>query len=163
EGAAMLILDNDNFSLVHFPAIFKQEAAFLFGNLRDGPEESLRQLDYVRAKVVFLETRLLGAYHDALRRRGCTVVAMDREPGLPGDVLGFWDLVDSASDADNEVELEVREHIALLRFTSGTTGAGKCAMYAPDHIFALRDSFYIQPDLSFDQAARYLALTPLSH
>ena len=26
---AMLILDNDNFSLVHMPAIFKQEAAFV--------------------------------------------------------------------------------------------------------------------------------------
>ena len=41
---AMAILDNDNFSLVHSPAIFKQEAAFLFSNLRDGPEENLRPI-----------------------------------------------------------------------------------------------------------------------
>ena len=31
---AMLLLDNDSLSLVHFPAIFKQEATFLLGNLR---------------------------------------------------------------------------------------------------------------------------------
>jgi acyl-CoA synthetase (AMP-forming)/AMP-acid ligase II len=51
----------------------------------------------------------------------------------------------------------------VLRFTSGTTGQGKCAMYAPDHFFALRDGFYIHPDFGFDETARYLALTPLSH
>jgi acyl-CoA synthetase (AMP-forming)/AMP-acid ligase II len=160
---AMLLLDNDNFSLFHFPAIFKQEAAFLFGNLRDGPQENMRQLDHVRAKVAFIESRLLDPYHSLLQRRGCTVVAMDREPGLPPDVLCFWDLIEAASDADNDVELDVREHIAALRFTSGTTGAGKCGMYAPDHFFAMRDSFYIQPDLGFDDTTRYLALTPLSH
>src|SRR5215510_15152636 len=59
---AMLLLDNDNFSLVHMPAIFKQKAAFVFGNLRDGPEESARQIDYVKPKAVFIETRLLDAY-----------------------------------------------------------------------------------------------------
>jgi fatty-acyl-CoA synthase len=160
---AMLLLDNDNFSLVHFPAIFKQEAAFLFGNLRDGVEESLRQLDYVQAKAVFIETRLLAPYHSLLQRRGCTIVAMDPAPALPPDVLSFWDLVGAASDADNDVELDAREHVAVLRFTSGTTGAGKCAMYAPDHFFALRDSLYIQPDCAFDDTTRALALTPLSH
>ena len=160
---AMAILDNDNFSLVHFPAIFKQEAAFLFGNLRDGPEENLRQIDYVGAKAVFIETRMLGAYHGLLQRRGATIVAMDREPDRPADVACFWDLVEAASDADNDVELDTREHVAVLRFTSGTTGIGKCAMYAPDHFFALRDSFCIQPNLDFDDATRYLALTPLSH
>src|SRR6516164_9066000 len=122
---AMAILDNDNFSLVHFPAIFKQEAAFLFGNLRDGPEENLRQIDYVGAKAVFIETRMLGGYHDLLQRRGATIVAMDREPDRPADVACFWDLVEAASDADNDVELDTREHVAVLRFTSGTTGIGK--------------------------------------
>ena len=87
---AMLLLDNDNFSLVHFPAIFKQEAAFLFGNLRDGPAESTRQLDHVQAKVAFIETRLLDPYHSLLQRRGCTIIAMDRAPDLPPDVLSFW-------------------------------------------------------------------------
>jgi acyl-CoA synthetase (AMP-forming)/AMP-acid ligase II len=160
---AMLMLDNDNFSLVHFPAIFKQEAAFVFGNLRDGPEESMRQIDYVNAKAAFIETRMLDAHYDLLSARGCAIVAMDREPGLPNDVLCFWDLVETASDADNDVEIDVREHIAVLRFTSGTTGPGKCAMYVPDQLFACRDSFYIDPDFGFDETTRYLALAPLSH
>jgi fatty-acyl-CoA synthase len=160
---ALLVLDNDNFSLVHFPAIYKQEATFLFGNLRDSPEENARQIDYVKPKVVFVETRMLSAYHDLLQSRGCTIVVMDPEPSLPYGVNCFWDLVEAASDADNEVELDVREHIAVLRFTSGTTGRGKCAMYAPDHFFACRDSFYIHPDFGFDETTRYLALTPLSH
>jgi acyl-CoA synthetase (AMP-forming)/AMP-acid ligase II len=160
---AMLILDNDNFSLVHMPAIFKQEAAFVFGNLRDGPEESARQIDYIKAKAVFIETRLLETYCDRLKSRGCTIVAMDREPGLPDGVLCFWDLVEAASEADNDVELDVHEHIARLHFTSGTTGQGKCGMYTPDRFFACNDSFYVHPDFGFDEATRYLALAPLSH
>jgi hypothetical protein len=36
-------------------------------------------------------------------------------------------LVEAVSDADNNVELDVRQHIAVLRFTSGY---GNCAMYA---------------------------------
>jgi hypothetical protein len=108
--------DNDNFSLVHLPAIFKQEAAFVFGNLRDGPEESARQIDYVGAKAVFIETRMLAAYRDLSKSRSCTIVAMDREPGLPDDILCFWDLVEAASDADNDVELDLREHIVRLHF-----------------------------------------------
>jgi fatty-acyl-CoA synthase len=160
---AMLILDNDNFSLVHFPAIFKQEAAFVFGNLRDGPEESARQMDYVKPKAVFIEARLLGGYGELLRSRGCTIVAMDREPAPPEGVRCFWDLVEAASDSDNEIELDARAHIAVLRFTSGTTGHGKCAMYAPDHFLACRDSHYIHPDFAFDETTRYLALAPLSH
>ncbi len=160
---AMRLLDNDNLALLHLPAIFKQEAAFASGNLRDGVEESLRQIDYVGAKAVFLETRLVEAYRSLLQRRGCTIVAMDRDPDLPPDVLSFWDLLESASDADNDVEIDAREHIAALRFTSGTTALGKCAMFAPDHFFAMRDSFYIHPDFGFDGATRYLALTPLSH
>jgi hypothetical protein len=39
-------------------------------------------------------------------------------------------LVEAVSDADNDVELDVRQHIAVLRFTSGTSGYGNCAMYA---------------------------------
>jgi acyl-CoA synthetase (AMP-forming)/AMP-acid ligase II len=62
-----LILDNDNLSLLHFPVVYKQDAAFIFGNLRDGPEESIRQIDYVRPKVVFIETRLIDAYYDSLK------------------------------------------------------------------------------------------------
>ena len=51
----------------------------------------------------------------------------------------------------------------MLRFTGGTTGRGKCAMYTMDNWAGLRDSAYIQPDFEFNEQTRYLALTPLSH
>ena len=54
----LLILENDNLSLLHFPAIFKQEATFVFSNLRDSPEEQARQIDHVRPKIEFIEKRL---------------------------------------------------------------------------------------------------------
>jgi acyl-CoA synthetase (AMP-forming)/AMP-acid ligase II len=160
---ALLILDNDNLSLLHFPAIFKQEASFAFSNLRDGPEEHAWQVRHLNPKAVFLETRMLGTYHDMLKRHGCTIVVMDRDGALPPDVHCFWDLVEAASDADNDVELDDREHIAVLRFTGGTTGRGKCAMYAMDQFLALRDSLYTQSDSDYSEMTRYLAFTPLSH
>src|SRR6185369_15410748 len=144
----------------HFPAIFKQEATFLLGNLRDGKAEHVRQIEQMRPPVVFIETRLLAEYHDLLRQCGCTIVAMDRDGTLPAGVHCFWDLTEAASDADNDVALDVHRHIALLRLTSGTTGHGKVAQYAMDHLFALRDSAYVQPDFAFNESTRYLALTP---
>ena len=98
-----------------------------------------------------------------LRDDGCAIVVMDREPGLPADVHCFWDLVEAASDADNDVELDTQADVPVLRFTGGTTGRGKCAMYTIDNWAALRDSAYIQPDFDFNESTRYLALTPLSH
>ena len=159
----LLILENDNLSLLHFPAIYKQEATFVFSNLRDSPEEQARQIDHVKPKLVFIETRLVASYRDMLAGRGCRVVAMDRSPDLPGDVACFWDLVEAASDADNDVELDVHDHTAILRFTGGTTALGKCAMYSIDHFMAMRDSFYLITDMAYDEDTKYLAFTPMSH
>ena len=55
-------------------------------------------------------------------RRAVRIVAMDREPGLPADVHCFWDLVEAASDGDNDVELDTQQDVPVLRFTGGTTG-----------------------------------------
>jgi fatty-acyl-CoA synthase len=159
----LLILENDNLSLLHFPAIYKQAATFVFSNLRDSPEEQARQIDHVKPKLVFIETRMVAQYRDMLAGRGCKVVAMDRSPDLPHEVACFWDLVEAASDADNDVELDMHEHTAILRFTGGTTALGKCAMYSIDHFMAMRDSFYLITDLAYDEDTKYLAFTPMSH
>ncbi len=159
----LLILENDNLSLLHFPTIYKQEATFIFSNLRDSPEEHARQIDHCQPKVVFIETRLVAQYHDLLTSRGCRIVAMDPSADLPASVPCFWDLIGKASDDDNDTELDVHEHLAILRFTGGTTALGKCAMYSIDHFLAMRDSFYITPDLGYDEDTRYLAFTPMSH
>lgn len=160
---ALLILENDNLSLLHVPAIFKQEATFALSNLRDGPEEHAWQVDYLKPKAVFVETRMLATYHGMLTSRGCSVIAMDRCGTLPPDVRCFWDLVEAAPDSNNDVELDDRDHVVALRFTGGTTGRGKCAMYAMEHFFACRDSTYAHPDFELDETTSNLALTPLSH
>ena len=139
----MLILDNDNLSLMAFPAVFKQYGTVVNTNLRDPVEEHARQLEQVKPKVVFIETRLLDAYYAMLRDAGCTIVVMDALETPRAGVHCFWDLVDAASDQDNDVELDTDEHVFMLRFTGGTTGNGKCAMYSVDNMLACRDGGFI--------------------
>lgn len=162
----MLILENDNLSLMMFPSTFKQEGTVVMTNLRDPLEEHSRQIDLVKPKVVFLETRLLDSYYGMLRHRGCEIVVMDpptaEQASLPG-VHSFWSLVDAASDLDNDVSLDTDQHICMLRFTGGTTGKGKCAMYSIDNWMACRDAAFINTDLGLNSATRLLHVSPLSH
>ena len=159
----MLILENDNLSLMLFPTVFKQEGTVVMTNLRDPIEEHTRQFDLVKPKVVFIETRLLETYSAMLKSKGCIVVAMDPSPTFYPGVLSFWDLVNAASELDNDVELDTDEHIFMMRFTGGTTGKGKCAMYSVDNILACRDGGFINVDLAFNGSTRLLHVTPLSH
>ena len=159
----LLILDNDNLSLMMFPTVLKQEATVAMTNLRDPLDEHARQVRQVEPKVVFLETRLLDTYYDTLRGLGCEIVVMDAPDAPRPGVHAFWDLVGRASEADNDVELDTTEHIFMLRFTGGTTGKSKCAMYAPDNILAARDGGFINTDLAFNARTRLLHVAPLSH
>ena len=162
----MLILENDNLSLMLFPTVFKQEGTVVMTNLRDPLEEHARQLELVKPKVVFLETRLLDSYYDMLRAAGCEIVIMD--PGTDAQVKRdgvhcFGDFVDAASECDNDVELDTGNHIFMLRFTGGTTGKGKCAMYSIDNILACRDGAFINTELEFNHTTRLVHVAPLSH
>jgi len=159
----MLILDNDNMSLMHFVSSWKQEATPVYTNFRDSLEEHSWQVDLVKPKVVFLESALVGKYHSVLRERGCTIVAMDPLAEPKDGVLDFWSLVNDASPEENDCELDVHEHLALLRFTGGTTGRGKCAMYSIDSLLACRDGMLIHPDLEMNEQAKFLHFAPLSH
>lgn len=162
----MLILENDNLSLMMFPTTFKQAGTVVLTNLRDPQEEHARQMDLVKPKVAFIETRLLESYYAMLRERGCDIVVMDtptpEQAALPGVHL-FWSLVDAASDADNTVELDTGEEVVMLRFTGGTTDKGKCAMYCVDNLMATRDSGFINNDFAFTAATRLLHVSPISH
>ncbi|MES2129053.1 MAG: AMP-binding protein [Pseudomonadota bacterium] len=161
----MLILENDNLSLMMFPAVLKQEGTVALTNLRDPMEEHERQLLQVMPKVVFIETGLLDAYYGMLREHGCEIVVMDWQDGAtlrPG-VHAFWDIVNAASDADTGVELDTAEHVFMLRFTGGTTGKSKCAMYCIDNITAARDGGFINTDMAFSSKTRLLHVAPLSH
>ncbi len=159
----LLILENDNLSLLHFPTFFKQEGTVAFGNYRDPMEEHERQIALLKPKVVFLESEKVEPYYEMLRRHDCTIVTMDPPRVTPDGVLSFWDLIDGASDADNDVELDIHNHVVTLRFTGGTTGRGKCAMYTIDNLLGSRDSAYVHRDFELDVGTRFLHFAPLSH
>ncbi|AOY94452.1 long-chain fatty acid--CoA ligase [Cupriavidus sp. USMAA2-4] len=162
----LLILENDNLSLMMLPTVLKQEGTVVMTNLRDAPEEHARQIELVKPKVVFIETRLLDGYYDMLRAAGCEIVIMDDltpEQAVRPGVRAFWHLVDAASELDADVELDDDEHICMLRFTGGTTGQGKCAMYSIDNLMACCDGGFRNPDFGFNDRTRMLHVAPLSH
>jgi len=162
---ALAIADNDNLTLLHFPTVFKQEATIAFTNSRESLTEHILQVDFVQPRVVFLENRLLATYYQALVERNCTIVSMDPlgAQERPRDVLSFWELVEAADDANPGVELDVHNHIAVMRFTGGTTGKGKCAQYCIDHFMATRDAALACRDFAVGVDARFLLNTPISH
>ncbi|MDM4764774.1 AMP-binding protein [Pelomonas sp. SE-A7] len=157
------IVENDNLALLHFPTFFKQEATAVFTNYRESMDEHRWQLDLVKPRLVFIELALLERYAPMLRERGITIVVMDPPPQAQEGVLYFWDLVERASAEDNEVEIDVHDNTRLLRFTGGTTGRGKCAMYSFDNLMGTRDASYIERDFGYDESTRCLHIAPLSH
>jgi len=162
----LLILENDNLSLMMLPTVLKQEGTVVMTNLRDPLEEHARQVELLKPKVVFIETSLLDGYYAMLRAACCEIVVMDdltpEQATRPG-VRGFWSLVDAASELDADVELDDDEHIFMLRFTGGTTGQGKCAMYSIANMMAGRDGALGNPDLGFNCQTRTLHVAPISH
>ncbi len=159
----LLILENDNISLLHLATIFKGEAAAAFTNFRDSVAEHTWQIDWIEPKVVFLEVGLLDRYYDLLRQRGIDIVCMDPPPAPREGLHYFWDLLDGVSDALPQVEHDVMKDILLYRFTGGTTGKGKCAEYTVDNWLGCRDSFYAITHQLFLPETRNLQFAPLSH
>jgi acyl-CoA synthetase (AMP-forming)/AMP-acid ligase II len=159
----LLILENDNLSLMMGPTVLKQEGTVVLTNLRDSVEEHRWQVELVKPRVVFLENRLLDGYYEWLRTLGCEIVVMDPLIDLREGVHVFWDLVAAVPDADTGAELDTLEHTFMLRFTGGTTGRGKCAMYSIDNVLACRDGTLANPALNFDERTRLLHVAPLSH
>ena len=51
----------------------------------------------------------------------------------------------------------------MLRFTGGTTGRGKCAMYRIDNALACSDGAMSNPELAFTARTRIVHVAPLSH
>lgn len=159
----LLILENDNLSLMLMPTVLKQKGTVALTNLRDAIDEHRWQIETVKPRVVFIENRLLDTYYDMLRQYGCEIVVMDPLDAPRPGVHTFWSLVEAATDAERDTELDTLEHVCMLRFTGGTTGRGKCAMYSIDNILAARDGVLSDPALGFDAHTRLLHVAPLSH
>ena len=88
---------------------------------------------------------------------------MDKPEQVMEGVHSFWDLVESASDAEVDVEYDFDNHIFLYRFTGGTTGDPKCAMYTLNNGLAVTNQFYAQEDNFVKRGARFLHMAPISH
>jgi acyl-CoA synthetase (AMP-forming)/AMP-acid ligase II len=110
-----------------------------------------------------VEAALLDTHYEMLRNRQVTIVSMDKPAReLPG-VHYFWDLLKGVSDANPNVVHDDREDLLILRFTGGTTGVGKCAMYSIDNWLMCRDSYIALPDPVWSPETRMLHLAPISH
>ena len=126
------LLENDNLSFFH-PWLFKSAATAVWLDLRASREEQLLQIDHVRPRLIFMETADLELYLEPLQERGIPVVCMDQGAEQPPGVHFFWDLLEEmpSSDPDEEYEgMDVERHIAVLKFTGGTTGKPRCVTYS---------------------------------
>ncbi|MBV1882199.1 MAG: AMP-binding protein [Pseudomonadales bacterium] len=157
------ILDNDNMGLLHLPTILKGDATAAFTNFRDSLDEHTWQVDCAKPKVAFIENSLIESHYTMLRERDVAIVCMDPIEEPKEGLYCFWSLVNAASKANPNIEIDDRDHNVLIRFTGGTTGKGKPAMYSADNWMAIRDSFYALPDKVWKSHTRMLHIAPVSH
>ena len=159
------LLENDNMGLFHLWMAKAMPTALWLGIL-DSKRDHLAQLDWVGAKLVFMETRLVEEYYQDLRERGISVVAMDRPEHTPEGVYYFWDLVERASAEEPDHEFaydDPARHVAVLRYTGGTTGRPKCTMYSIANMYSagLNPIHYTEL-FPFDRPKAILS-TPITH
>ena len=151
------ILDNDNMALFHFPTIFKSHFTGAFTNSRDAIAEHEWQIEYSKPKVVFIENMHLATHLEMLIGHGIKVVCMDPIPSeFEGNdnLFYLWDLLAQVSDENPNMEIDDREHQSIIRFTGGTTGKGKPAVYCADNWLGLRDTLYALDEACFDTNTR---------
>ena len=126
------ILENDNMGFFH-PWMLKSPAAAAWIDIREPLAEKLKQIDHVQPRLVFAEADALPHLYAPLRDRQIPIVCMDPpEKGLAG-TYDFWKLIDDTPDTHFSADLvadDPARQISVLRFTGGTTGKAKCAMYS---------------------------------
>jgi acyl-CoA synthetase (AMP-forming)/AMP-acid ligase II len=156
------LLENDNVALL-LPWIYKAESAGAWLNYRDAHDEHMWQIEHVAPRLMFLENALLDQYYDALRARNIEIVCMDPLKQEPEGVRCLWDLIDGVSDGETRVVHDRDEDILVYRFTGGTTGKGKCAMYTLANFLAAMNQLHSHPENLIGPEIRQLHITPLSH
>jgi acyl-CoA synthetase (AMP-forming)/AMP-acid ligase II len=126
------LLENDHVGFFH-PWMFKCPAGAVWLDVRENPRALLEQIDLTAPRVIFLESRLVEPMLEPLAKRGLDVVSMDPPQASHPRLHHFWDLVARASEKDPDLEIDYDDagrHPAVLRFTGGTTGRPKCAVYS---------------------------------
>ena len=158
------LLENDNNSLLsHW--LWKGEATGAWLNYRDAFDEHIYQVDYVNPKIVFVENAVLEKehYYEAFKERNIAIIVMDKPEKEMSGVHYLWDLLENESDAETNVEYDKDQHIVLYRFTGGTTGRGKCAMYTLRNKLGAMQQAYAYTEELFRENAKFIHVTPLSH
>ena len=131
------ILENDNMALFH-PWMLKCPVGAAWIDARESLPEQLSQIDHAQPRLVFLENHFLPGLYEPLKERGIEVVVMDPPQENYSGVHDFWRLVEEASPAEVQAEFvsnDASQHISVLRFTGGTTGKAKCAMYTLSNLW----------------------------
>jgi acyl-CoA synthetase (AMP-forming)/AMP-acid ligase II len=126
------LLDNDHVGFFH-PWMFKCAAGGLWLDVRENSGALLEQIDIAQPRLAFVEARFVEPMLEPLSRREIDIVSMDPPPSRHHRLHSFWDLIESASEEDLESEVDYFDssrHPAVLRFTGGTTGRPKCAVYS---------------------------------
>lgn len=131
------LLNNEHMGLF-YPWMLKSPVGAAWMDVRESTAEQLSQIDQAGPKLVFCEASLLPAIYAPLRERGIEIVSMDPPmEKLPGVHL-FWELLEAASSREVDEDMvtdDPSRHISVLRFTGGTTGKAKCAMYTLSNLW----------------------------
>lgn len=159
----MPILKNDNLSLMCWYMALKGQAIACFTNYRDSMGDHLRQIDLSGTSLVVLENELIDLYYQPLKDRGIAMICMDEQDGKPDDVHYFWDLLEGVSDVRTGKTVDDQKDTVMMRFTGGTTGAGKCTEHSVDGMMSTYEVFYQLPDTQFTSETRALHFAPISH
>jgi fatty-acyl-CoA synthase len=156
------LLENDNICLTHL-WMFKSDVAGAWLNYRDSFDEHKWQIEFIKPRLIFIETALLKKYYENLRSLNITIICMDPPDTDLEGVYYFWDLIEKSSDREPGISHDADNDVVLYRFTGGTTGKGKCAMYSLNNIISPAYGFYAHTEEMIPHHIRFLHITPLSH
>ncbi len=159
------VLENDNMGLFH-PWMLKSPVGGVWIDVRESLNDVIERIGYTEPKVVFMENRFLPQLYEHCAGAGIDMVLMDPVKDPKPGVHYYWDLVDEASaeEVDEEFVIDdTNKHISVLRFTGGTTGQPKCAMYSFSNLWTwgCNPAHYFQT-FPYDHPAALL-FSPIHH
>ncbi len=159
------VLENDNMALFH-PWMLKSPVGAAWIDARESLPEQLSQIDQAKPKLIFLESRFLPGLYEPLKDRGVHIISMDPPQDDYAGVYDFWNLIEEASPHEVMADFasdDASRHISVLRFTGGTTGKAKCAMYTLSNLWTwgCNPAHYCET-LPYEHP-RALFFSPLNH
>jgi len=158
------LLENDHMYFAYLFALRSQSTS-VWLSIRDSIEDHLYQIDYVKPSLIFLEYNLIERYYKYLLERNIIIICMDNPENKMENVYGFWDLMDESSSNDPSFQVtsdDARKHTCLLKFTGGTTGLGKCAMYSLSNFLSAGTNLSYSDVFPHDNP-KVLLSTPITH